>query len=337
MLFQHALAVTMDNAVARVNLGMTLEQHGRTEEAMGEYHRAIEIDPGRFQAHNNLANLLASMGKRSEAVEEYREALLLNPKAAMAHANFGTLVSEMGKFNEAMAEYRAAASLAPDDPRPDYLMGKACLRHGDSVEGVKHLRDSLKIAPNDVQMLTWLARVLASDKDPDVRYGKDAVTLAQQANDLTRGGDPFVLDTLAMAYAEAGRFKEAQDTVQSAIDLASAWPRRKWFRPCRSGCSVISPICRIGRIFRRRFLLQNSPVRGFPGACGHCPCFGQRPCPGAAACTFQWLGMPHGWALAPCCGRGRPLSGGSAKMRPAFRLSNSPLARILRSRLDYGR
>lgn len=220
-LFRHAIAVTKNNAIAHINLGVALEQKDRREDALAEYHQAIDIDPNRFQAHNNLAILLSDMGDRNNAAREYESALRLNPKAVEAHLNFGTLLSEMGRFDEAMREYNTAAQLAPDDQRPHYLMGKACLRHGQSAEAVKHFHQALQIAPNDLQTLTWLARVLACDKDPLVRYAKDAISLAQRANELTGGEQPFVLDTLAMAYAEGGRFKEAQETVQKAIELAS--------------------------------------------------------------------------------------------------------------------
>jgi protein O-mannosyl-transferase len=221
-LFAHAIDVTKNNAIAHVNLGVALEQEDRRPEALAEYRKAIEIDSRRFQAHNNLANLLSTMGWRDEALREYQEALRLNPNAAIAHVNFGTLLSEMGRFDQAMSEYTKATQLAPQDPRPDYLMGKACLYHGQSAEAVKHFRDALRLAPNDFETLTWLARVLASDRNPALRHGSEAVTLAERANELTGGRQPFVLDTLGMAYAEAGRFKDAQATVQKAIELATA-------------------------------------------------------------------------------------------------------------------
>jgi hypothetical protein len=37
---------------------------------------------------------------------------------------------------------------------------------------------------------------------------------------LTDGRQPYVLDTLAMAYAETGHFQEAQQAEQRAIQLA---------------------------------------------------------------------------------------------------------------------
>lgn len=221
-LFRHALDITKDNAIAHVNLGVALEQQDHREEAASEYRKALEITPAFFQAHNNLAILLSDLGDTNDAATEYAKALQLNPNAAVAHLNYGRLLSDTGQFDDAMREFATAKQLAPNDYRPDYLMGKACLRHGQSAEAVKHFQASLQMNPNDFQTLTWLARALAADKDPSVRNGAEAISIAGRANDLTAGQQPFVLDTLAMAYAEAGRFQEAQQTGQNAIDVATA-------------------------------------------------------------------------------------------------------------------
>jgi len=221
-LFAHAIAVTKNNAIAHINLGVALEQQDRKPEALAEYRKAIDIEPDRFQARNNVANLLASMGLRDEAYREYQEALRLNPGAAVTHINLATLLVEMGRFDDAMKEYKKATKLEADDPRPHYLMGKACLRHGQSAEAVKHFRDALQRDPNDYETLTWLARVLAADQNPAVRNGKEAVSLAERAANLTGGEQPFVLDTLAMADAEAGDFRGANAACQKAIQVAAA-------------------------------------------------------------------------------------------------------------------
>jgi hypothetical protein len=47
-----------------------------------------------------------------------------------------------------------------------------------------------------------------------------AVALAEEANELTGGTQPFMLDTLAMAYAETGRFHDAMAMIEKAIALA---------------------------------------------------------------------------------------------------------------------
>jgi Flp pilus assembly protein TadD len=62
--------------------------------------------------------------------------------------------------------------------------------------------------------------VLATDTDASLRKGAEAVTLAKRAVQLSGGQEPLILDTLAAAYAEAGRFDQAVTTAQQALALA---------------------------------------------------------------------------------------------------------------------
>lgn len=64
--------------------------------------------------------------------------------------------------------------------------------------------------------------MLASADDAGIRNGSEALKLARQAGDLTGGGQPFVLDALAMAQAECGQFQEAKQTAARAVELATA-------------------------------------------------------------------------------------------------------------------
>ena len=61
-LFRHAIAVTKDNDIARVNLGVALDVQGRFDEALTQYREALRIAPGRYQIHNNVANILDKWG-----------------------------------------------------------------------------------------------------------------------------------------------------------------------------------------------------------------------------------------------------------------------------------
>jgi spermidine synthase len=56
------------------------------------------------------------------------------------------------------------------------------------------------------------------------------VELARQANALTGGKNPNILDTLAAAFAEAGRFGDAMRTAQKEIELPGLRGSRIWWR-----------------------------------------------------------------------------------------------------------
>jgi cytochrome c-type biogenesis protein CcmH/NrfG len=79
----------------------------------------------------------------------------------------------------------------------------------------------LKAAPASLAALDLLARILATSPDAQTRNGAEAVRLARRAADLTGHTNVQVLDSLAAAYAEAGRFPEAVQTAQDAMQRAS--------------------------------------------------------------------------------------------------------------------
>jgi Tfp pilus assembly protein PilF len=197
-------------------------QSGDATNAVALYRAALGMDGSLVEAHNNLGNLLEQTGKLGEAQAEYETAIALAPAQAQAHENLGALLLDAGHFSEAMDQYAQAVTLAPTDSHAFYLMGKAWLRQGQAAQAAASFRQALRCNGDDVQALAFLARILASDESSTNRDGSSAVVLAEKANTLTGGGQPFILDILAMSYAEAGRMAEAQSTAAKALNLAQA-------------------------------------------------------------------------------------------------------------------
>jgi Flp pilus assembly protein TadD len=90
------------------------------------------------------------------------------------------------------------------------------------AEAKTHFQNAVEAEPNNPQMCNDLAWLLATCWEASLRNGPKAVELAQQAEMLSGGKDPEILETLAAAYAEASRFGEAVETAQRAVELANA-------------------------------------------------------------------------------------------------------------------
>lgn len=83
-LFEHALEVTMDNAVAHFHVGTGLGEQGQFELAKGHFQAAIQADPSFAPPYYSLGLILAAQGKPAEAIVNYRQALKLTPNWATA-------------------------------------------------------------------------------------------------------------------------------------------------------------------------------------------------------------------------------------------------------------
>jgi len=93
---------------------------------------------------------------------------------------------------------------------------------GYEAAATAQLRDANFLRRDWYDALRNLAWLLATSPEPKVRDGGQAIVVAERANQLTGYENPIALDTLAAAYAEAGRFDNAVATESRAVELARA-------------------------------------------------------------------------------------------------------------------
>jgi Flp pilus assembly protein TadD len=86
------------------------------------------------------------------------------------------------------------------------------------------------LQPDFPDALTALAWLLATSTEVEFRNGPEAVRMAERACELTARKDASKLKALAAAYAETGRFAEAQAAVRIAKSLAAG--RKELMNEC---------------------------------------------------------------------------------------------------------
>ena len=125
--------------------------------------------------------------------------------------------------SQQLAHWRSSETLmqhALDATGENYVahsyLGVARLAHGDAAGAVAHWRDAARIEPGYATVANNLAWLLATHPDPALRDGDEAVRLGERAAALTRD-TAEALDTLAAAYAEAGRTDAAVSTGERAL------------------------------------------------------------------------------------------------------------------------
>jgi protein O-mannosyl-transferase len=134
----------------------------------------------------------------------------LEPNAFDTLKNLGSALAATGQFDEAIEDYRQAIQVNPNQPETYVYLGRTLGQAGRNREAVNAYEAALKLNPDLLDALNNLALIRATSSDDSLRNGPEAVRLAERACQLTQFRQPSFIETLAAAYAEAGRFPEAQ-------------------------------------------------------------------------------------------------------------------------------
>lgn len=252
--FEAAVALRPDYVKARVNLASLLLERGEVTDAALHLRSALGVHPDDPEAHINLGNALLRQGEPEPAIAHYERALATVPDSALAHYNLGYALLQVERVDEAGAHLEQALALEPGLAPAHYFLGGARLRRGDLDAAIRHFeaaveanpnfveargdlgtallqrgaapaavaqyRAALAVQPDNAGILSNLAWVLATAAEPAVRDAAQAIELADRANALTGGGNAVVLQGLAAAYAEGGRFDAAVATAADALERA---------------------------------------------------------------------------------------------------------------------
>ena len=220
--FQKALEIQPSYAEAHNNLGNALFRQGRLDEAITQYQQALQIKSDYAEAHNNLGSTLFQKGSVDEAIVQFQKVLEIQPNFVDAHYNLGVALARKGLLDEAIAQYLQALQIKPDYAEARNNLGYALLQKGRISEAIIQYQKALEIKPGFPEALNNLAWALAAAPQVSLRDGSKAVELAEQANQLTGGESLLIIHSLAVAYAEAGRFGDALRSAQKAYELARA-------------------------------------------------------------------------------------------------------------------
>jgi tetratricopeptide (TPR) repeat protein len=210
-----AIKISPNYALAHECLGLALRDKKQLPEAVAAFQRAIELDPGNSSPCWDLGNVLLLQGDGGAAAEAYRKAADRDGTAA-AFRRVGASLPEL-KYRlvdlkdqpGAAATFQRAIELDPGDSLGCYILGQIFQLQGRYAEAKQAYLKIIKAHPACVPASDSLARLLATCPDDKFRDGKRVLDFATTACEQTSWKDPYYLDTLAAAYAEAGQFDEA--------------------------------------------------------------------------------------------------------------------------------
>jgi tetratricopeptide (TPR) repeat protein len=216
-LWDSAVRADNRNSVAHVNLADALREDGHPDGAIIHYMNAINLDPQDDKARAGLGRMLLELKEPAGALEQFQAAVDLAPDNPQYRFNLAYVLVGLGRLEEGADQYGAALKLAPRFSRAVEAVGPVLVELGRYPEAKQTMLGALPFAPPDSALRGSLAWLLATCPDDAVRDGELAVELAEELCRQTEYNDPRAVDTLAAAYAEAGRFDEALRHARAAL------------------------------------------------------------------------------------------------------------------------
>jgi tetratricopeptide (TPR) repeat protein len=223
--YRRALALRPGTVRWHVAIGRSLRALGRSERALAELEVAHSLAPGDPHVHAELGLTLFEARRVAEALAHWDEALRLDPGLPEVHGYRGVALLERGDAVGALAGLERAAAARPDTALWHARLGGALAALGREREATAAYERALALDAQDMAALNNLAWILAASSEPGLRDPARAVVLARRAASGSGAASPDVLDTLAVAYAAAGRPSEAVGTAERALALAEAQGR----------------------------------------------------------------------------------------------------------------
>jgi tetratricopeptide (TPR) repeat protein len=187
--FTKALKADAKDAFALNSRGWAYHLLGKPEEALKDFDAFLKLVPAavpdfagtpqRWEGLVNRGLALAEKGEFEKALKDLDEAVTNWPAVGIARVNRGYTRELMGDYAKAIADYTLTTHL---------------------------------LAANN---LAW---VRATCPDAKFRDGEAAVRLANKVCEATANREGMYLDTLAAAYAEAGKFDRAAAVQEKALE-----------------------------------------------------------------------------------------------------------------------
>jgi eukaryotic-like serine/threonine-protein kinase len=146
-------AVNLDERLPAVHviLGQLNATSGKSDIALAEYKKALEINPNDAEAIMNIAALYAHMQHPQEAEANYKQAIALRPDYWSGYLALALFYDDEGRYQESIDQLKRVLELTPDNPTAYSNLGVVYMDINDAKSNQAAeaaFRKSIELAPN---------------------------------------------------------------------------------------------------------------------------------------------------------------------------------------------
>jgi tetratricopeptide (TPR) repeat protein len=228
----NASSTAPDKAAAyyHYTLGHMLEEqaaaYGRSElanQAIEEYRKAIEADPGSEYLTTALAELYRKTGRIRDAVEQAQDILKKDPNSLETRKLLGRIyLSSIGDsptqdgsgnaLKKAIEQFEEIVKLEPNNVDDRLLLGRLYSSNNELQKAEEQLKMAVKLQPDSEEAVTTLAYLYNTEGD--------TTRAAQTLSAFPEGeGSAKLYLALGYTYEQKKDYKNAIHAYEKAVDL----------------------------------------------------------------------------------------------------------------------
>ncbi len=133
--FTRALQIEPQLFIARINLSIALYYIPDLDQALPESQKAIAQRPKAPQPHYIMALIARARNRTEEAISEFEKVRQIDPGDVATNVNLGQLYAQQKKYKEAITAFRQAITVEPYNETALYNLGILLTRTGSVGEG----------------------------------------------------------------------------------------------------------------------------------------------------------------------------------------------------------
>ncbi|MBL0311634.1 MAG: tetratricopeptide repeat protein [Holophagaceae bacterium] len=203
------------------NLGVVLVKKKAYEDSLICFEKSVQLSPTYAPGYASMGEVYFIKKDYKKSISNFKQAIKINPGEFKYHWGIAISYLESGEEAAAADAFKKALQLAERPAGWTSLQGWIYWQYQKDSQAIPPLREALRMKPDDVQSMFRLSWVLSTSPDPNIRNGAESLKWAEAALSSNPNRPPQILDALAAALAEVGRYSEAQSIIQEAISKTS--------------------------------------------------------------------------------------------------------------------
>lgn len=211
-------------------------REGKYRAAMKQYMDAEKLDPNNPELKLMIGHVYANYYNRlDDAIRYFKQAIELKEHYSEAYNNLGTVYMRQERWDEAIAMFQKALdNLFYETPEfPYFNMARAYEEKGETGKAIEYYHTAIELRPNYIDPYIWLGLLYQREGRHDkallaFRQARSILENRKLQKGKVKGKEwKAYLSALAgvcyhqaLSFRKLGRFSEAREAYEKAIEFA---------------------------------------------------------------------------------------------------------------------